>query len=126
MYGIDYYEFDSKDGATRLNITRRVANEILHENEDTQKKFLDVVTELQKAYALTSTLPEAEAYGEEIAFFKTVKVFIEKLKEPVTSSHSEKPVDVKYEMQQLLDQSIISEPNVNIYDELGIKKQNID
>ena len=126
LYGIDYSDFDSKDGATRLKITRRVANEILHENEDTQKKFLDVVTELQKAYALTSTLPEAQAYGEEIAFFKTVKVFIEKLKEPVTSSHSEKHVDVKYEMQQLLDQSIISEPNVNIYDELGIKKQNID
>ena len=126
LYGIDYSDFDSKDGATRLKITRRVVNEILHENEDTQKKFLDVVTELQKAYALTSTLPEARAYGEKIAFFKTVKVFIEKLKEPVTSSHSEKHVDVKYEMQQLLDQSIISEPNVNIYDELGIKKQNID
>src|SRR5699024_10300193 len=36
LYGIDYSDFDSKDGATRLKITRRVANEILHENEDTQ------------------------------------------------------------------------------------------
>lgn len=126
LYGIDYSDFDSEDGATRLKVTRRIANEILHEDEDTQRKFLDVVTELQKAYALTSTLPQAQAYGEEIAFFKTVKVFIQKLKEPVTSSQSGKHVDVKYEMQQLLDQSIISEPNVNIYNELGIKRQNID
>ena len=128
LYGVDYSGFDSKDGATRLKVTRKVANEILHEDEETQKKFLDVVTQLQKAYALTSTQPEAQVYGKEIAFFKTVKVFIIKLKRPDNgdSVGSEKHVDVKYRMQQLLDQSIISEPNVDIYNELGIKKQSID
>ena len=128
LYGVDYSGFDSEDGATRLKVTRKVANEILHEDEETQKKFLDVVTQLQKAYALTSTQPEAQVYGKEIAFFKTVKVFIIKLKRPDNgdSVGPEKHVDVKYRMQQLLDQSIISEPNVDIYNELGIKKQSID
>ena len=82
LYGVDYSGFDSENGTVRLKVTRRVANEILREDEDTQKKFLDVVTELQRAYALTSTQPEAQAYGREIAFFKTVKVFIQKLKNP--------------------------------------------
>lgn len=82
LYGVEYSDFDSEDGTIRLKITRRVANEILHEDEEFQKKFLDVVTELQKAYALTSTQPQAQAYGKEIAFFKTVKVFIQKLKQP--------------------------------------------
>lgn len=126
LYGVDYSGFDSEDGAVRLKITRRVANEILGEDEETQQKFLDVVTELQKAYALTSTQPEAQAYGKEIAFFKTVKVFIQKLKQPTTPVGSGKHTDVKYQMQQLLDQSIISEPNVDIYNELGIKRQSID
>lgn len=126
LYGVDYSGFDSEDGAVRLKITRRVANEILGEDEETQQKFLDVVTELQKAYALTSTQPEAQAYGKEIAFFKTVKVFIQKLKQPTTPVGSVKHTDVKYQMQQLLDQSIISEPNVDIYNELGIKRQSID
>lgn len=103
LYGVDYSGFDSEDGAVRLKITRRVANEILGEDEETQQKFLDVVTELQKAYALTSTQSEAQAYGKEIAFFKTVKVFIQKLKQPTTPVGSEEHTDVKYQMQQLLD-----------------------
>ena len=126
LYGVNYSDFDSEDKTVRLKVTRRVANEILHEDEETQKKFLDVVTELQKAYALTSTQPEAQVYSKEIAFFKTVKVFIQKLKQPDTETKVREHVDVKYQMQQLLDQSIISEPNVDLYDELGIKRQNID
>lgn len=126
LYGVDYSDFDSEDKTIRLKVTRRVANEILHEDEETQRKFLDVVTELQKAYALTSTQPEAQVYSKEIAFFKTVKVFIQKLKQPDTETKVGEHVDVKYQMQQLLDQSIISEPNVDLYDELGIKRQNID
>ncbi|WP_283577303.1 type I restriction endonuclease subunit R [Ligilactobacillus aviarius] len=126
LYGVDYSDFDSEDKTVRLKVTRRVANEILHEDEETQKKFLDVVTELQKAYALTSTQPEVQVYSKEIAFFKTVKVFIQKLKQPNTETKVGEHVDVKYQMQQLLDQSIISEPNIDLYDELGIKRQNID
>ena len=126
LYGIDYSDFDSEDGSTRIRITRHVANEILQEDEETQKKFLDVVTELQKVYALTSTLPEAQVYGKEIAFFKTVKVFIQKLKQPDHTPNVVDYADVKFQMQQLLDQSIISEPDVDIYSELGIERQSID
>lgn len=127
LYGVDYSGFDSENGTVRLKVTRRVANEILREDEDTQKKFLDVVTELQRAYALTSTQPEAQAYGREIAFFKTVKVFIQKLKNPDEQLTGENGHDdVDYRMQQLLDQSIISEPNVDIYNQLGIGRQSID
>lgn len=126
LYGVDYSDFDSEDKTIRLKVTRRVANEILQEDEETQRKFLDVVTELQKVYALTSTQPEAQVYSKEIAFFKTVKVFIQKLRQPDTETKVGEHVNVKYQMQQLLDQSIISEPNVDLYDELGIKRQNID
>ena len=126
LYGIDYSDFNSPDGAVRLKVTQKVANEILHEDEQRQKKFLDVITELEKAYALTATQPQAQAYGKEIAFFKTVKVFIMKLKAPDNSTNFNNPKDIKYQMQQLLDQSIISEPDIDIYNELGIKRQSVD
>ena len=126
LYGIDYSDFNSPDGAVRLKVTQKVANEILHEDEQRQKKFLDVVTELEKAYALTATQPQAQAYGKEIAFFKTVKVFIMKLKAPDNSTNFNNHKDIKYQMQQLLDQSIISEPDIDIYNELGIKRQSVD
>lgn len=76
LYGIDYSDFNSPDGAVRLKVTQKVANEILHENEQRQKKFLDVVTELEKAYALTATQPQAQAYGKEIAFLKLLKFLL--------------------------------------------------
>ncbi|UZN41734.1 type I restriction endonuclease subunit R [Lactobacillus sp. IBH004] len=126
LYGIDYSDFNSSNGAVRLKVTQKVANEILHEDEQRQKKFLDVVTELEKAYALTATQPQAQAYGKEIAFFKTVKVFIMKLKAPDNSTNFNNHKDIKYQMQQLLDQSIISEPDIDIYNELGIKRQSVD
>ena len=126
LYGIDYSDFNSPEGAVRLKVTQKVANEILHEDEQRQKKFLDVVTELEKAYALTATQPQAQAYGKETAFFKTVKVFIMKLKAPDNSTNFNNHKDIKYQMQQLLDQSIISEPDIDIYNELGIKRQSVD
>lgn len=49
-----------------------------------------------------------------------------KLKSPATPTDFADPQDIKYQMQQLLDQSIISEPNVDIYSELGIERQSID
>lgn len=125
LYGIDYSDYASKDDFKRIKVTTRVANEILQEDKETQKRFLDVVTELQKAYALTSTQPEVEAYGSEIAFFKAVKVFLMKLQD-TSSNTSVGNKEITYQMQQLLDQSIISEPDVDIYRDLGLERQNLD
>ena len=125
LYGIDYSDYASDDKEKRFKVTMRVANEILQENKEDQKRFLDVVTELQKAYALTSTQPEVEAYGPEIAFFKAVKSFLMKLQESPTKPGASKG-EITYQMQQLLDQSIISEPDVDIYRDLGLERQNLD
>lgn len=49
-----------------------------------------------------------------------------KLKAPDNSTNYNNHKDIKYQMQQLLDQSIISEPDIDIYNELGIKRQSVD
>lgn len=126
LYGIDYSEFNSNDKTTRIKTVNKVANELLGEDDETLQKFFDVVTELQKAYALVATQPEAQDLGPEIAFFKTVKVFIVKIKSDI---EDEPPIDsnkIDYRMQQLLDQSIISEPTVDIYKDLGLERPNLD
>lgn len=126
LYNVDYKNFDSKDGILRMKITRQVANEILDKNESTQNKFLDVVSDLQKLYSLTSTQSEAQNYGKEIAFFKTVKIFIQKLKRTDEMFMLTKNSDLDFQVQQLLNQSVITEPDFDIYDGLGIEKPNID
>ncbi len=128
LYGIDYSDFASDNSTKRLKVTRKVANEILADDEEMQTKFLDTVTELQKLYALTSTQAEVAELGEEIAFFKAIKVFIMKLKSNDDDYEGCYPKndEVKYQMQQLIDQSIISEPDVDIYRDLGLERQNLD
>ncbi|MFR0532325.1 type I restriction endonuclease subunit R [Limosilactobacillus reuteri subsp. suis] len=127
LYGIDYSEFDSDDSQTRQKAVTRVVNELAAEDDETKQKFFDVVTELQKAYALVSTQPEAQDLSAEIAFFKTVKVFLTKLEAPDNPDDSKEiHSSVDYRMQQLLDQSIISEPNVDIYRDLGLERPNLD
>ena len=127
LYGIDYSEFDSDDSQSRQKAVTRVVNELAAEDDETKQKFFDVVTELQKAYALVSTQPEAQDLSAEIAFFKTVKVFLTKLEAPDNPDDSKEiHSSVDYRIQQLLDQSIISEPNVDIYRDLGLERPNLD
>lgn len=128
LYGIDYSGFDSKDKSIRQKAVNRAVNSLEAEDEDTKQKFFDVVTELQKAYALVSTQTEAQELSAEIAYFKTVKVTLMKLDAPIPigSGSDESHSSVDYRMQQLLDQSIVSEPHVDIYHDLGLERPNLD
>ncbi|WEV40696.1 type I restriction endonuclease subunit R [Lactobacillus sp. ESL0681] len=129
LYGIDCTGYDSENSAVRLKVVSKVANELLREDQDTQQKFLDVVTQIQKLYALVSMEKESQVFGPEISFFKAVKVFIMKLRsnnggDPGSNKNDKAVID--YRMNQLLDQSIISEPEVDLYKAMGIDRPNLD
>lgn len=129
LYGIDYSDFDSTNSTLRIKTVTKVANEILEEDKDTQQKFLDTVTQVQKAFALVSTFESAQKLAPEIAFFIAVKTFIIKLNSagsvPGSNSENNSKV-VKYRIRQYLDQSIVSEPYVDLYKNLGIEKPSLD
>lgn len=86
--------------------------------------------EAQKAFALVSTFDEAQKMAPEIAFFVTIKAFINKLNNAGSVSGGSKQTNdskiVKYRIRQYLDQSIISEPYVDIYKDMGLEKPNLD
>lgn len=129
LYGIDYSDFDSTNSTLRIKTVTKVANEILEEDKDTQQKFFDTVTQVQKAFALVSTFESAQKLAPEIAFFIAVKTFIIKLNSagsvPGSNSENNSKV-VKYRIRQYLDQSIVSEPYVDLYKNLGIEKPRLD
>lgn len=129
LYGIDYSNFKSSNRMERVRTVASVANELLAEDKDTQQKFCDTVTEAQKAFALVSTFKEAQKMADEIAFFSAVKIFIIKINDPDTLSPSGEVHDsqkAKYLVNQYINQSIITEPYVDIYKELGLERQNLD
>lgn len=125
LYGVDYSGFDSDDSMIRLKVVQKAANELLPENDETKQKFFDVVTQAQKAYALVATSKEAQELAPEISFFKAVKVFITKMDANDQPSKGDRK-SVDYRLLQLLDQSVVSEPDVDIYKTLGLERPNLD
>ncbi|WP_125771135.1 type I restriction endonuclease subunit R [Companilactobacillus furfuricola] len=126
LYGFDYSDFDSEDHSKRIRILNQTANYLLRMSEEDIQKFSNVVTQLQKAFALVSTQQQAQDLAPEIAFFKTLKVYIGKLQNDDFGGGDEGSKDIDYKMRQFLDQSIISEPHVDIYKDLGLERPNLD
>ena len=91
---------------------------------DPQRKdrFLDAVAALAKIYALTAHHPEAIAQGEKISFFQAIQASLRKL-EPSDGGLSN--VEIETAIRQVVDQALVSDTVVNIFDEAGIKNPNV-
>lgn len=126
LYGVNYKGFDSDDKNIRIKVVSKVANELLSESEDDQQKFLTTVSQAQRLYALVATQKEAQELAPEIAFFGAVKVFLIKIKSNTSDPDRPDIIEVDYRLLQLIDQSIITEPEVDIYKDLGLERPSLD
>ncbi|QBO35778.1 type I restriction endonuclease subunit R [Periweissella cryptocerci] len=123
LYGIDYADFNSSDRSMRMHTLRTVLNELTALNDEEQKGYLDTVTQLQRAFALVATQPDAQDIADEMSFFVALKNAIIKLK-ATTGAMSEREID--YRMRQLLDKSIIPGDVVDLYEELGLDRPELN
>ncbi len=114
-HGFDYSEF--KTNAHKL--LAPAANHILG-LDDGKKRYADEVLALSKAFSLCGTMDEARKYVEEIAFFQTVKVVIQK-----ASKTEHKKVDKNHAIKQILDNAVVSEGIEDIFDLAGLDKPDI-
>ena len=89
----------------------------------TKKRFLNVVTELAKAFALCATTPEAEELNAEIGFLKAVRSGIVKL--IPTEGGKKTSYQVDAQLDQLISKSVISDEVIDIYESLGIDNPDI-
>ena len=117
LHGFDYsaYEFE----ATVLLVP--AANHILG-LENGKKRFLDVVTQITRAFSLCGTLDEAAAMRKEIAFFSAVKAAIEKYTS-VDKKLSEAAKNSA--LKRILDNAVVSEGVADIFALAGLEKANI-
>jgi len=114
-HGFDYSEF--KTNAHKL--LAPAANHILG-LDDGKKRYADEVLALSKAFSLCGTMDEARKYVEEIAFFQTVKVVIQKATKTET-----KKVDKNSAIKQILDNAVVSDGIEDIFDLAGLDKPDI-
>ncbi|KGJ88382.1 type I restriction endonuclease subunit R [Colwellia psychrerythraea] len=124
MAGFDYSDFANN----ALTLLPGAMNHILslpnpgNGKLDGKKRFFDVMAPLAKAYTLCSTLDEAAEYKKEIAFFSAIKAALSKY----TGTDKRRADEEKHSaMKQIIDNAIVAEGVVDIFDSVGLEKPNI-
>lgn len=85
------------------------------------RRFLDLVLELSKAYALASASDEARAIRDEVGFFQAIRAALAKT--TATGTISEK--DRAFAVQQLVDRAVASSEIIDILKVAGLQSPDI-
>lgn len=127
LHSYPYESYFTADTKQKLEILRGAEDFILG-MEDGKKRFIDAVQALSAAFALSVPHPKALAVAEQVGFFQAVKACLIKLE----GGHSGDPEsgsknisDLEESIKQVIDQSLVSEDVVDIFDAAGIKKPDI-
>ena len=89
--------------------------------EDGKNRYIREVTALSKAFAIALPHDEAMDAKDEIAFFQAVKARIQKF-DMGAASGGKSDYEIETAIKQVVDQAIVSEQVVDIFDAAGIKK----
>jgi len=125
LHGFDYSGFKSgghKTLAGAANHVLGIQSEGKDSKRDGKKRFADTALALSKAFSLCCTLDEAKALREEVAFMQAVKVILTK-----RDISSQKRTDEQRDaaIRQIINQAVVSESVVDIFDAVGLEKPNI-
>jgi type I restriction enzyme R subunit len=116
----DYQDYFTATTGEKLNILKTATNYVAHPAYKT--RFQDAVTALSKAYSLAVPHPEALHQAEKVSFFQAIHASLKKL-EPSNGGLSNKEMEIA--IRQVVDQALVSDAVVNIFDEAGIKNPDL-
>lgn len=113
----DYFDADTKQ---KLELILSAVEHILS-LEDGKNRYVREVTALSKAFAIALPHEQALDTKDEIAFFQAVKARIQKFDTGAVSG-GKTDYEIETAIKQVVDQAIVSEQVVDIFDAAGIKK----
>ena len=123
LYKHRYDNFNSEKASERMRAITETMDFVIGLGEEEKKRFMKVVTELGKAFALCATEPEAKELNAEIGFLKAVKAGLVKL--IPSEGKTLTPEQVDAQLNQLISKSVISDEVIDIYTSLGIQNPDI-
>lgn len=127
FYGFDYLRIFSVPPREKLQVVREGADFILSkgstEEERTRekKRFIQHVTELSKAFALSAPHYEADKIRDEVGYFQSVRAILVKIERKSGKSKQE----INSAIKHLVSKSIVTDEIIDIFDAAGLKKPNI-
>jgi len=120
-HSFPYEDYFGADTSTKLSMILAAEEHVLG-LEDGRKRYINEVTALSKAFAIAVPHEEAMDVKEEISFFQAVKARLAKF---IITGGGMTDEEVETTIHQVIDQALVSEKVVDIFDAAGIKKPDI-
>lgn len=119
--GFPYEEFFEAATSQKLSMILSAEEHILG-LEDGKKRFINEVTALSKAFAIAIPHEQAMDVKDEVSFFQAVKARLSKFDSTGSGRTDE---DIETTIRQVIDQALVSEQVIDVFDAAGIKKPDI-
>ena len=121
FFGFDYQKYFQANTQDKLSIMLEAEDFILG-LENGQKRYIDAVTALSKAFAIAIPHPKAMEIKEDVAFFQAVKARLVKFERRGEENNAK---DWETAVKQIIDKAIVSGGVIDVFDAAGIKKPDI-
>ena len=119
--GFAYEDYFQAETSQKLSLILAAEEHILG-LENGKKRFIDEVTALSKALAIALPHDQAMDAKDEIAFFQAIKARLAKFDSTGAGRSDE---EIETAIKQVIDQALISNQVVDVFDAAGIKKPDI-
>lgn len=121
FYGFDYQNFFTGKATVRLSVIPAAMEHILRQ-ENGKKRYLQAITELSRAYALSLPHQEALKIRDEVGFFQTVRASF--IKRTPTDGKTQEDLDTA--VRQIVSQAVAADGAVDLYATLGVENPYTD
>jgi len=121
FHGFAYEDYFEADTSRKLSLILAAEEHILG-LEDGKKRYIDEVTALSRSFAIAIPHDQAMDAKEEVAFFQAVKARLAKFDGTGSGKTDE---EIETTIRQVIDQALVSEQVIDVFDAAGIKKPDI-
>jgi len=120
-HGFAYEDYFSADTSKKLSLILAAEEHVLG-LEDGKKRYINEVTALSKVFAIAIPHEQAMDVKDEVAFFQAVKARLAKFDSTGAGRTDE---EIETTIRQVIDQALVSEKVIDVFDAAGIKKPDI-
>jgi len=121
FHGFPYEEYFEAETSKKLTMILSSEEHILG-LEDGKKRYINEVTALSKSFAIAIPHEQAMDVKDEVAFFQAVKARLAKFD---STGEGRTDEEIETTIRQVIDQALVSEQVIDVFDAAGIKKPDI-
>ena len=122
MSAFNYQSYFNADMGGKLNILKNATNYVA--TPAIKERFFTEVNALSKAYSLAIPHKDALDNSAKVSLFQAIKATLTKLEWQGGNGQVSRQ-DIETAIRQVVDQALVSDTVINIFDEAGIKNPNI-